>query len=317
MLCASSSRRILVKRSRAPRRANLRSGRALSKSNRSCRSALAAACSPGKNRSLCTVAATKMRPCYQSNQQYSIIALTDESGTVTERYAYDAYGKPTVFDGAGNELAGGSAENNRYMYTGQEWDADLALYHFGGRMYDPWSGRFISRDPSGYSDGYSLYRLYIGLQHLDPTGRAIVTGPFQPTDGGDPWPDLPDDFPIVITPPPPPPPLVPPTTLISHGHYCGPDRRASCKDGAPSFPPNKQPIDDVDVACGFHDCCLNSRWKWCNSDHHKICNRLFEEMLRRADCSKSPDPPACEAYRRRALGLTIGTIDTPGVPPLP
>jgi len=115
-----------------------------------------------------------MRPCYQSNQQYSIIALTDESGTVTERYAYDAYGKPTVFDGAGNELAGGSAENNRYMYTGQEWDADLALYHFGGRMYDPWSGRFISRDPSGYSDGYSLYRLYIGLQHLGPTGRAIV-----------------------------------------------------------------------------------------------------------------------------------------------
>jgi len=42
-----------------------------------------------------------------------------------------------------------SAKNNRYMYTGREWDEDLGLYYFRARMYDPYSGRFCSRDPTG------------------------------------------------------------------------------------------------------------------------------------------------------------------------
>jgi len=111
--------------------------RAISKPSRSCKSALALACSSGKRRPINACATTKFVARYQGGQQYSIIALTDESDAVTERYAYDAYGVPTVFDGAGNELPGGSAENNRFMYTGREWDADLALYYYRARMYDP------------------------------------------------------------------------------------------------------------------------------------------------------------------------------------
>lgn len=75
-----------------------------------------------------------------------------------------------MFDGAGNELPGGSAENNRYMYTGREWDADLALYHYRARMYDPYSGRFCSRDPIGYEDGQNLYRAYFVPSKVDPFG---------------------------------------------------------------------------------------------------------------------------------------------------
>ncbi|QDS94245.1 hypothetical protein FF011L_30240 [Roseimaritima multifibrata] len=38
---------------------------------------------------------------YHRNQQYSVTALTDTTGTISERYAYDAYGKLTVLAGGG------------------------------------------------------------------------------------------------------------------------------------------------------------------------------------------------------------------------
>ena len=168
---------------RAPR-ANSKSGRAFSKPNHSCRSTPSTAHSLGKLQPQRAGATTKFKRCYQSSQQYSIIALTDESGNVTERYAYDAYGVPTIFDAAGVERAT-STENNRFMYTGQEWDEDLALYYFGARMYDPYSGRFCSRDPIGYVDGQNLYRAYLGLSGTDPTGEKMVkTGIQLCNDGG-------------------------------------------------------------------------------------------------------------------------------------
>lgn len=64
---------------------------------------------------------------YNRNQQYSIIALTDGVGAIAERYAYSAYGEPVVMDGAGT-VTGSS--DNRYTYTGREWDSALELYHY-------------------------------------------------------------------------------------------------------------------------------------------------------------------------------------------
>jgi hypothetical protein len=69
---------------------------------------------------------------YQSNQQYSITAVTTSSGSAAERYAYTAYGQPTILDGSGSVLSS-SAINNRYTYTGREWDQTLGLYHFRAR----------------------------------------------------------------------------------------------------------------------------------------------------------------------------------------
>src|SRR6056297_3546868 len=89
---------------------------------------------------------------YHRNGQYSITALTDATGTIAERYAYDAYGKLTVLDGGGTVLSN-SAYGNRYTYTGREWTEELALYHYRARMYDPVAGRFCSRDPIGYRGG--------------------------------------------------------------------------------------------------------------------------------------------------------------------
>ena len=74
---------------------------------------------------------------YHRTQQYSVTALTDSSGAIVERYAddaYDAYGGLPVFDGSGVGHSG-TAEGNRYTYTGREWDDELGLHHYRARMF--------------------------------------------------------------------------------------------------------------------------------------------------------------------------------------
>jgi len=81
------------------------------------------------------------------NQQYSISAITDGSGAISERYAYSAYGMPTITDASGSARTT-TAVGNRYTFTGREWDEAPALYHYRARIYDSVSGRFVSRDPN-------------------------------------------------------------------------------------------------------------------------------------------------------------------------
>jgi RHS repeat-associated protein len=85
---------------------------------------------------------------FHRNQQYSTSAITDGSAAVVERYAYSAYGAPTITDASGTTRTT-TAIGNRYTYTGREWDETLALYHYRARMYDSVGGRFVSRDPIG------------------------------------------------------------------------------------------------------------------------------------------------------------------------
>ena len=114
------------------------------------------------------------------NQQYSITALTNASGTIAEQYSYTAYGQPTFFDGSGTVISA-SAESNRMMYTGREWDQDLGLYHYRARMYDAVSGRFSSRDPLGCEG--SAWGLYVycessPLLYLDWAGLSACDRTF-------------------------------------------------------------------------------------------------------------------------------------------
>lgn len=84
-----------------------------------------------------------------SNQQYSINAITTSTGAIAERYAYSAYGEPTILDASGSVIAN-STINNWYSYTGREWDANVGLYHFRARGMSPKTGRFLGRDPIDY-----------------------------------------------------------------------------------------------------------------------------------------------------------------------
>ena len=191
MIWAPSSRRLSSTRHRAHPRANQKSAPTVSKPNRSCRSTLRALCAPRKSRCKRAATTTKAERYYHRGQQYSITALTDSSGNVTERYAYTAYGTPTITDGAGATLTT-SADNNRYTYTGREWDETLSLYHYRARMYDSISGRFFGRDPIRYGAGdTNLFRFVGGrpLWGVDPSGLWTIQwdGNGPRTCGGLPW----------------------------------------------------------------------------------------------------------------------------------
>jgi RHS repeat-associated protein len=115
---------------------------------------------------------------FHRNHQYSITAVTTSTGVIAERYAYTAYGLPAILDASASVLSS-SAINNRYTYTGREWDATLGLNHFRARWMSPSAGRFLGRDPIGYVDGNSLYMQYFQLSDTDPSGLRTVCCKFR------------------------------------------------------------------------------------------------------------------------------------------
>ena len=109
---------------------------------------------------------------FHRNHQYSVTAVTTSTGSIAERYAYTAYGQPTILDASGVALPT-SNFSIRTSYTGREWDATLALHHFRARWVSGLTGRFLSRDPITYRGGINLYE-YVSsnpLWYVDPYGH--------------------------------------------------------------------------------------------------------------------------------------------------
>jgi len=119
--------------------------------------------------------ARRLHRADHSNQQYSILALTESSGAVVERVAYQAYGQPMFASAAGTTLSV-CAKATRYSCTGREWDASLELHHFRARWMSAVSGRFCGRDPAHYEDQNNLYVYVQGkaLHAFDPTGSITI-----------------------------------------------------------------------------------------------------------------------------------------------
>ena len=117
---------------------------------------------------------------FHRNQQYSVVALTDSTGSINERYNYDAYGTLTISD-ANGVVRTASVEGNRYTYTGRELDEILGLYHFRARVYDSVNGRFCSRDSIGYKDGNSLYSAFFAFRGTDAFGHEWTVAPYTPS----------------------------------------------------------------------------------------------------------------------------------------
>jgi RHS repeat-associated protein len=110
---------------------------------------------------------------YHRNQQYSVTALTNNTGDTIELYCYTAHGAVTFLDNSGLEIPN-SGFAIRHTYTGREWDSALAMHYFRSRWFDTNAGRFLSRDSIGLVDGTNLYSDYFGLANLDPTGRSCM-----------------------------------------------------------------------------------------------------------------------------------------------
>lgn len=115
-----------------------------------------------------TQAGTRMYYMH-SGAQYSVQVVTDESGAVVEKYSYSAYGERAI-EGVSN--GGRSSIGLTASFTGRALDEETGLYYFRNRMYSGKDGRFVSRDPIGYVDGYSLYSGYYVPVATDPEGTS-------------------------------------------------------------------------------------------------------------------------------------------------
>ena len=108
-----------------------------------------------------------------NNHLYSVEALTNASGSVVERYRYDAYGKVKIYD-ALNNVRANSIYGNRTGFTGRYLDYESRLWYFRARYFDSRLGRFINRDPLKYVDGMSMYSGYFVPVSLDPSGLVDI-----------------------------------------------------------------------------------------------------------------------------------------------
>ena len=86
----------------------------------------------------------------------TVTEITSTNGTVVERYGYDVYGQPTVFDSAFNPQPS-TAIGNRLLFQGRDRDPDTGLYNFRYRYYSPSLGRFVQIDPIKEEGGINLY----------------------------------------------------------------------------------------------------------------------------------------------------------------
>jgi RHS repeat-associated protein len=122
---------------------------------------------------------------YHQNNVWSTAALTDSGGAVAERYAYDAYGCPSITDGAGVAVPGNpwgvphSDTANPYLFTGRQFDEETGLYDYRARSYDCMKGRFLQRDALGYIDGANLYEYAKSnpVKYVDANGQYSVAIP--------------------------------------------------------------------------------------------------------------------------------------------
>ena len=121
---------------------------------------------------------------YHQDGLGTVTDLTDSSGATAKSYSYDAYGN--IVDQTGTV-------EQPYTYTGREFDSESGLMYYRARSYDPASGRFLQKDPTGFASGDpNLYAYVEGnpLNLTDPDGEIPKPPrPPKPPRQKDPGPD--------------------------------------------------------------------------------------------------------------------------------
>jgi RHS repeat-associated protein len=103
-----------------------------------------------------TTPGTLTQTRYVLMDYFSPAAITDASGTVTERYAFSAFGlrnicTPDYTPRTASESA------FEFSFQGQFEDIETGWLNYGFRYYIPALGRWPSRDPIGEAGGMNLY----------------------------------------------------------------------------------------------------------------------------------------------------------------
>ena len=104
----------------------------------------------------------------------SIVAVTNASGVVLERMAFDPWGRRVRDTGMADPTV--NPANGDRGFTGHEHLDEVALIHMNGRVYDPLLGKFLSVDPIvGDPNNLQAYNRY-GYVFNQPTRYADPSG---------------------------------------------------------------------------------------------------------------------------------------------
>jgi RHS repeat-associated protein len=107
----------------------------------------------------------------------SVVAVTNASGAVLERMAYDAWGKRLNANGTTDPNGVLNPASTDRGFTGHEHLDELGFVHMNGRIYDPLLGRFLSPDPHIQAEdllqNYNRYSYVLNnpLRYTDPSGE--------------------------------------------------------------------------------------------------------------------------------------------------
>ncbi|MDT7517135.1 RHS repeat-associated core domain-containing protein [Rhodoferax mekongensis] len=116
---------------------------------------------------------------FHKDQMGSVAAITDATGAVTERLAYDPWGKRRFINttpGLTDRLDAIVGVKTDRGYTEHEHLDEVGVIHMNGRIYDPLMGRFMSADPIIQSpDDLRSFNRYSyvwnnPMRMFDPTG---------------------------------------------------------------------------------------------------------------------------------------------------
>ncbi len=111
---------------------------------------------------------------YQADRLGTPQELISKTGAVQWKGTAQAFGRTT------EDI---SLKSNNLRFPGQYYDSETGLYYNHFRYYDPKTGRYISRDPTGLAAGLNLYA-YVNnnpFLYSDPFGLAAAPNPYAPS----------------------------------------------------------------------------------------------------------------------------------------
>jgi RHS repeat-associated protein len=197
--------------------------------------------------------------------------LSSSAGSLSQTYTFDSFGKATNSSGS---------LTNLFQFSSREFDTETNLYYYRARYYDQSLGRFLSEDPTGFSnETYNLYDYVSGdpVDFTDPSGNKKI-----------------------------------------HGNWCGPNwTGGQTETYIPSLDRDghyKDPRDFVDKVCSHHDKCYSK----CRDKHpcspigRQACERKCDFFLvgRLATNPKDVFRPVAYVV---GLGITLNLV--PGAGP--